>query len=93
MEFRDKCILLRYLFDMRRRIMTRDPIGISDGERTLCSLLDQYVNSLSTEAKVVITNDFIAGKPHNWWTDFYSKSTYYRIKKAAMDELLNNLKW
>ena len=92
-QFKNKSTLIKYMFDMRRRILMRDVFGLSNEEKTLCTLLEKQVNSLSAVSREIIYNEFMCDKPHDWWTSYYSKSTYYRLKSAAMDELLSNLKW
>lgn len=92
-QFKDKTTLMKYMFDMRKKILNRDCLSLSSEEKTLCTVLENHVNSLPTEYREIIFNDFINEKNHDWWTEYYSKSTYYRLKFRAMDELLNNLKW
>jgi hypothetical protein len=41
------------------------------------------------ENRSIIVNDFILRKQYNWWLDFYTRSTYYRLKSKALKELLH----
>lgn len=92
-QFKDKAILIKYLFDMRKKILARDVFGLSNEEKTFCAVLVKQVDALSKDAKEIISNEFIYDKPRDWWISYYSRSTYYRLKGSAMDELLNALKW
>lgn len=44
------------------------------------------------ESRQIILNDFINRQDHQWWLNFYARSTYYRIKNKALKELLSFLK-
>lgn len=46
------------------------------------------IDSLSFESRRVIQKDFIEEGNTNWWIDFYSRATYYRVKTRAMEEFL-----
>ena len=60
---------------------------------------DQYY-SLQTRIECILDNlgyecsDFLkkeffcCGYRSNWWENYYSRSTYYRLKNKAMDEFL-----
>ncbi|WP_249029826.1 MG284/MPN403 family protein [Tannockella kyphosi] len=46
------------------------------------------VSTLSTETKRIIMNEFVEPLDEGWWYEYYSKSTYYRVKSRAMEEAL-----
>ncbi|MFV0396386.1 MAG: MG284/MPN403 family protein [Coprobacillaceae bacterium] len=49
----------------------------------------EYIISLLTEeSKRIIENDFIFKKKNGWWREYYAKTTYYRLKTRAMEEML-----
>lgn len=56
-------------------------------EKTISSF-DFVVDCLSKESKQIIENEFIKREPKNWWSEYYSRSTYYRLKTRAMEEAL-----
>ena len=52
-------------------------------------LNDQFIlDCLSMESKVIIEKEFIERVGKDWWIDYYSRSTYYRLKTRAMEETL-----
>ncbi len=56
--------------------------------KTIISLFDNVYNSLTEEEKHVIKNEFIAPSYREWWRGYYSRATFYRIKKRAVDNML-----
>lgn len=40
---------------------------------------------------LIILNDFLEIKEGGWWKEYYSRSSYYRYKKLAVDALLAQL--
>lgn len=46
------------------------------------------IESLSEDSKMIITKEFIEHFPHDWWIGYFAKSTYYRMKTKAMEEML-----
>lgn len=52
--------------------------------------IDKVIDLLSKEAKPFIINEYIKNYNNSsWWTKTYNRSTYYKIRKAALDEFLN----
>jgi hypothetical protein len=47
---------------------------------------------MAEENRQIIVNDFINQHQHQWWINFYARSTYYRIKGKALRELLSFLR-
>ena len=46
------------------------------------------INKLSQESKNIIINEFVLERENDWWMEYYSRSTYYRLKTRAMEEAL-----
>ena len=46
------------------------------------------IQALSPESQLIITNEFVLQKNHEWWLEFYSRATYYRLKTRALEEIL-----
>ena len=62
-----------------------------DTKDELISIIETFeiiMSSLSPETKFIITKEFVEGETGDWWVDFYSRSTYYRVKTRAMEEML-----
>lgn len=73
---------------------------ISSGERdteahyaTYVQRVEDSYNGLEENYKLIINNDFFFQNAYPfWWEEYFSKSTYYRTKKAAMRKFLRNFK-
>ena len=62
-----------------------------DNETELENLIqsfDTILEMLSEESRRMIEYEYINDHSSNWWYEFYSKSTYYRVKTKAMEEIL-----
>lgn len=53
--------------------------------KTVNEILDLIDNE---EYKEIIINDFVFKDNTYWWMKKYSRSTYYRNKKKAMEEVI-----
>lgn len=55
---------------------------------TNLELLDFVISQLNEDAQKIIYFDFVYRGNHNWWREYYSKSTYYRLKNVALDDFI-----
>ena len=46
------------------------------------------LSCLSEESRRIIEKDFLYKDKKDWWDLYYSRSTYYRLKTRAMEEIL-----
>ena len=46
------------------------------------------LSCLSEESRRIIEKDFLHKDKKDWWVLYYSRSTYYRLKTRAMEEIL-----
>ena len=46
------------------------------------------LSCLSEESRRIIEKDFLYKDKKDWWVLYYSRSTYYRLKTSAMEEIL-----
>lgn len=56
-------------------------------ERTVFAV-DNALSFMEKDHRDFITNDYLANDDRLWWIGFFSRSTYYRIKRKAMTEFL-----
>ena len=49
---------------------------------------EYIISLLSEDSKRIIENEFIHRTPYDWWREYYAKTTYYRLKTRAMEEML-----
>lgn len=50
--------------------------------------VQEAYDSLSELEQNLINNEFFYQSYHQWWTTLYSKATFYRYKKEAMQKFL-----
>ena len=55
-------------------------------------LLDFVISQLNDDAQKIIYFDFVYRRDQNWWREYYSKSTYYRLKNVALDDFIKKSK-
>ncbi|MEG0252587.1 MAG: hypothetical protein RR667_00690 [Muribaculaceae bacterium] len=55
---------------------------------TIVAFIDGILKALSKEAQQLVENDYLNPVNHNWWDEYYSRSTYYRVRKKALDDVL-----
>jgi len=95
--FQEKSKLVKYLLGKRssilfhKKMMVSEDSGIYLGERKLLDCLNYALDSCCAEHRLILEKDFISNDSKNWWNEYYSKSTYYRLKHRAMDEFLHCL--
>lgn len=46
------------------------------------------IKKLSQDSQMIIVNEFVLQKEKEWWIEYFSRSTYYRLKTRAMEEAL-----
>ena len=91
MSFEEKSKLVNYLFSILRK---KAGMNIMKEENDVYSVvIMDNLNHLPKESRELLLNDYFYRIPRNWWQSYYSKSTYYRMKNAALDEMLDGLKW
>ena len=66
-------------------------IAKQNSYREYVHFIDRALLSLVPLQQNIIVNDYIEKKDPRWWEMYYSKATYYRYKKEAMDLLLKLL--
>jgi len=54
-------------------------------------LIHETLRRLTHEEQRLLRNDFLLPLSKNWWMEFYSKSTYYRLRHCAVDRFLHCL--
>lgn len=53
--------------------------------------VDFTLSQLDEDSKLIITNDFINKNKGYWYLDYYSVSTYYRLRNIAINKFLDCL--
>ena len=90
--FEEKSRLVDYLFSILRRNSGRNILREGETDQYSSVIIDS-LHHLPKESRELLMNDYFYRISRNWWQSYYSKSTYYRMKNAALDEMLDGLKW
>lgn len=54
----------------------------------IISSFEYIISLLSEDSRRIIQNEFIDKSELDWWREYYAKTTYYRLKTRAMEEML-----
>lgn len=55
---------------------------------TVVTFIDGILASLPKEIYQLIEKDYLNPNKREWWNEYYSRSTYYRLRKKALDDVL-----
>jgi hypothetical protein len=60
-------------------------------EKSYVFNIEQALEELDHDEHAILTHENLENAPKNWWMDYYSKSTYYRIKHRAYKRFIDCL--
>ncbi len=60
-------------------------------DKTTCLLVEVALQEMDTDEKRIITHDFMYPENNQWYLEYYTRSTYYRLKNRAIDKFLRCL--
>ncbi|NLZ75307.1 MAG: hypothetical protein GX914_02250 [Erysipelotrichia bacterium] len=63
-----------------------------DKNYDLYLLVKFALNDLDEDSKRILTQEYIKKRESHWWNDYYSQTTYYSLKRKAMEQFLACLK-
>ena len=89
MDFKEKQIVIEYLLGLTLR--QKHDLMVQEGGQNLNNLINEALDRLSVEGRLIFENDFLVKKDKLWYLEYFSKSTYYRIKNESMSTFLNCL--
>ena len=79
-----------------KRNLERFLVGKKDTEvhyATYVGRVEESYRELEENQKLIVNNDFFYQNSYPyWWESYFSKSTYYRTKRAAMKKFLRKFK-
>jgi len=100
LPYDEKVKLLESLGRIYRREKTRELIGDSHEvhERTVAyvqkgigHMIEHVMENCSSDTVCIIKHDFLNQSPRKWYCNYYAKSSYYRLKKEAVEEFVRCL--
>lgn len=73
--------------DLEVREMIKSP----PFEKLYVYTIEHALNQLNDEERSILTEENLKSNTKNWWMEYYSKSTYYRIKHRALERFIHCL--
>lgn len=64
---------------------------IYDNDRDLIHLIDCTLKDCGRDTRCIIRHEYLENSEPNWYKKFFSKSAFYRLKKAAINEFIHCL--
>lgn len=64
---------------------------VYDNDTQLIHLIDRTLLDCSNDTKNIIRHDYLQLSNPHWYESYYSRSSYYRLKKKAIEEFLGSL--
>ncbi len=83
----EKEFLVRYY--LRKRQKKASLVPIDENARRYVELIDVVLSQLKAEEREILVSEYISNCEAGWWDNYFSKSTYYRIKNLALDHFLS----
>jgi len=95
----DQTQLIHFHAHLYRALMSRVRYGHEiDMNKTMhpCDkdylfLIQETLKRLTQEEQRLLHNDFLMPSSKNWWMNYYSKGTYYRLRYLTMSRFLHCL--
>ncbi|MGI6510745.1 MAG: MG284/MPN403 family protein [Erysipelotrichaceae bacterium] len=50
------------------------------------------LDDIDEDSKRILTQEYINKRESYWWNDYYSQTTYYSLKRKALEQFLACLK-
>lgn len=95
MEYKDMEKFIQYLFQQQKLKYSEYMVaeeGVKD-KNMISTYINEVLNMMNHEERKLIENEFVY-QIRYWWTEYYSRATYYRFKKKCMRkfiQLINTL--
>lgn len=87
MTYKEMESIIKYLISLQKR---QEVWEVSEGNLT--KIFDFGMQTMNEDEQNVFRHEFILFSDKYWWEEYYSKSTFYRVKKSAMVKFLRCLK-
>ena len=102
LSFQQKEQIVRYLMKCYRKSSNRihryeicdsvrENFEIYRYDKTTCMLVDDALQELTQDERKIIRYDYMHPKEGQWYLEYFSRSTYHRLKVQAVDKFLRCL--
>lgn len=99
LSFQEKEQLCMYLGKLYRKGTLQTMMGCSGIVEDSCDCQEDafdiaarirlLICHMEKNYALILYNDFLEIKERGWWSEWFSRSSYYRYKKSAMDTFLS----
>lgn len=59
-----------------------------DNLEALVHFVESVFNSLPEDVYRLLANEYLFPRHKEWWLEYYSRSTYYRLRRKVLDDVL-----
>ena len=87
MTYKEMESIIKYLISLQKR---QEVWEVSEGNLT--KIFDFGMQTMNEDEQNVFKHEFILFSDKYWWEEYYSKSTFYRVKSSEMVKFLRCLK-
>lgn len=79
-----------YIFNSSTKI----EMSLNEKNNNFVELVDTVLSTLPYEYEIIIRNDYLSNlKVVKWWHPYFSKSTYFRKKRKAIEQFVDCFKF
>jgi len=97
MTYQDEKAILMYLSELYCKAQTIAELYRREGDigtnmikykqqTAVIELIDRTISSITPTARFIIIHTYIRKDGNGWYIPYYARSTFYRLKKAAVHE-------
>ena len=76
------------VYFLRAKYYNEGAVNLNNRNIRKINKIDKACNVLCDPYKTIIRNTFFEKKELYWWSEFYSKTTYYRLRNKAIQTFL-----
>lgn len=99
---KEKEIIIKYLAKSYRVSKKRESIyqiqgnlreksGIYNEDKTVIHLIEGTIAECSQNTQLIIMNEYFKNKEYDWYLEYFSRSSFYRLKRVAIEEFIDCL--
>ncbi|MFV0479536.1 MAG: MG284/MPN403 family protein [Anaerorhabdus sp.] len=101
LKLKDKEKVICYMFDSyrksKRKMEARMNWKIEEKSEeygdaySFTTLIENAMETCSEDTQRIFNGEYVEKLHGNWYLEYYSRSTFYRLKHQAIDEFIDNL--
>ncbi len=69
----------------------QESAGVYKEDLMVIYLVDSTLQECNEDSKRILHHEYFVNSASNWYLEFYSKSTFYRLKHRAIEEFIDFL--